>query len=102
MFTKGKWKVVGFLGEHDEMGAIIKSGDKTIAHTVGGLRYHSKPEEWGEYHANANLIAASPDMYKALKAIEATVIFDGDKAIYTVDKNCQYLMNMALAKADGK
>ena len=68
-YTKGEWKVVGFLGEHEEMGAVIKSGDKVIGHTAGGLRYHSKPEEWGEYRANAQLIAAAPRMHSLLATL---------------------------------
>jgi len=97
-YTKGEWKVVGFLGEHDEMGAVIKSGGKLIAHTAGGLRYHSKPEEWGEYHANAHLIVAAPLMYETLKAIRN--LCDG----YTeLDKGtCSLYITKILAKAEGK
>jgi len=113
-YTRGEWKVVGFLGEHDEMGAIIKADNKTIAHTVGGLRYHSKPEEWGEYHANAQLIAAAPELYEACKGF-TTILEEFNNMLLThkSDKDIvarlDYLLDtygaiaeQATAKAEGK
>lgn len=64
--TPGPWKIKGYAGEHDEDGALIAAGDKNICSTSGGLRENSSPKEWGEYYANANLIAIAPDMLEAM------------------------------------
>lgn len=60
--TAGNWKIKGYAGEHDESGAIIVCGNKTICTTSGGLKESSSSAEWAEYYANAELISKAPDM----------------------------------------
>lgn len=67
--TSGPWTIIGYAGEHEEDGAIIKSGDKTICTTSGGLRQNSPPEEWRRYYADAKLIAVAPDLLAICKSL---------------------------------
>jgi hypothetical protein len=68
--TPGPWKVAGFAGEHDEAGASIvgANGDR-VASTWGGLRAASPTSEWRRYHADAELIAAAPELLASLRGI---------------------------------
>ena len=75
------------------------------------------PEVYGESKArcdaNAHLIAAAPAMYEALKAIQekisgADVLFDpnpqweGEQARYDAAQEALFLVDQALAQAEGK
>jgi hypothetical protein len=69
-YTKGKWKY------HEELGAKFSriSGEETV---VCGLPNpiptgddEQDIKELNEMRANANLIAAAPEMYEALKAAQ--------------------------------
>lgn len=64
--TPGDWEITGYLGEHDEAGAVIKCNGKHICTTHGDLRQHSSAKEWEQYYANAQLISAAPEMFEAL------------------------------------
>ena len=66
-YTPGPWHIEGFMGQHGEDGAAIRSNDeRRIASTWGGLREMSTPAEWARYHADALLIAAAPELLEAL------------------------------------
>ncbi len=75
--VKEEWEVVGYLGEHEETGAVIKAGAKSIATTAGGLRYDSPKEDWAEYYTNARLIAAAPNTAYALQELITFLIHNG-------------------------
>lgn len=68
-FTKGEWYIAGYAGEHDEHGASIKSGDDFICST-SSLRNGN----WGEYFANAKLVAAAPKLFECLIAMTDCII----------------------------
>jgi len=45
------WRIAGWLGEHDEAGAVISDADgKHVAMTLGGLREASPLADWARYH----------------------------------------------------
>lgn len=83
-FTQGEWVVNG-------MGSFPKSPN-TICITVQ-LNEKREPLDVDEYLANAHLIAAAPDMYRALRDLvdNGKIFFDDDYAD----------ARAALAKADG-
>lgn len=98
-FTKGPWyHHEGMIlrrhpSELYEYGGGV-AGDKPIALVQNGWAVNGYPVE-----ANAQLIAASPDMYKELKwAIDALVHQCG----FAEDNEGIVAAKAALAKADGK
>jgi hypothetical protein len=51
----------------------------------------------------ARLVAASPDMYEVLKAVESSIIRNGDNSIsYAIDHKISKQIREALNKAEGK
>lgn len=48
------------------------------------------------------LCKSAPDLYEALEAVRATVIYDGDKASYAIDGKTQAQMLKALIKVERK
>jgi len=50
--TKGECKIVGYAGEHDEGGAVIKCGDIHVCSTS-----YARKDKWDEYHDNAKFIS---------------------------------------------
>ena len=77
-YTKGDWKA-----EHNLHGWHVACNGT-------GLAIHIDSE------ANANLIAASPDMYKACEAVQRAWAGDNVDMSYAVD-----LCLLAIAKAEG-
>jgi hypothetical protein len=65
--TEGPYEIYGWHGEHDESGAAIKAKDGRIIASTAGVLKPQDPKSWGEYHCNARLLAASWDLYQALK-----------------------------------
>jgi len=81
-YTKGEWRI-----EHYPDSQIkIHSGFESIC----GLTYDGKVAD--EVEANAHLIAAAPDMYEALKDVQAGIDH------WTLRKR----IDLALARAEGK
>lgn len=97
-YTKGKWEVKGFAEFVCGVWyASITSSDKPIAKVRGDNKNNCE--------ANAHLIAASPNLYEALKEAHEwltqlnklhPIIDDGDFNIL------QRHIQKALAKAEGK
>lgn len=80
-YTKGAWKV--YPTNHQGVNLKIATGE-----AEQGIAYLSK--DLVEYQANANLIAAAPDMYEALKLILSLGLNDGRR----------WMAEQALAKAE--
>jgi hypothetical protein len=67
------------------------------------VAYLADQDTLDEREANAHLIAAAPDMYKALKAVLSTVIVNDDMTItYAIDFTVTQQINRALKKAEGR
>lgn len=94
-YTKGEWEANIGMGA-PSVSVKDKPGrpDKVIAL----IRLFNGSEDLAEAEANTRLIAAAPEMYKALKAIKN--LCDG----YTeLDKEtCSLYISKILAKAEGK
>jgi len=84
-FTKGEWTV--------EDGTQVVCGNRLVANTGGYTTNYSLERETNE--ANAQLIAAAPELYEALKHY---VELDKDG----IFKDMYLLATTALAKAEGK
>ncbi len=94
-YTKGEWKVIKTHGDAPwQEGRAIVCDKKLIADLsiYGGGLIETV------VNANAYLIAAAPDMYKALKQAERT--FEAFR-IREVDPR-MLMITKALAKAEGK
>jgi len=83
-FTPGPWRV-GMKNGHNA-NIVFNENDKGIA-AVYGLALHRKvdeqPEDAAEEIANANLLAAAPELYEALDVLTLVVGLTpilGDKA----------------------
>lgn len=87
-FTPGKWEAV--RDEKNERWQIQESD-------VNGLVLVEHTFDGEEAEANANLIAAAPDMYEALKRFMAVYSISG-KVIPGMDETIE-LMKAALSKA---
>ena len=55
-----------------------------------------------ESNANANLMAAAPDLLAALVAIRECTFIDRTKALDTPCQDCMDMVNAAIAKAKGE
>lgn len=100
--TPGPWKVAGFAGEHDEGGARIASvkDGQSVCYTALAIR-----GMWGQYIADANLIAAAPDLLAALKAVTYHFETTRDFALGNEDAESYTAVDAAraaIAKAEGK
>ena len=105
--TPGPWACnVWMVGNNVPTGEITISGPEGDEHicTMDGNE---------DNLANGNLIAAAPAMYEALKAIQekisgADVLFDpnpqweGEQARYDAAQEALFLVDQALAQAEGK
>lgn len=98
-YTKGEWKVVTARGEPWEDYRIIKSDTKTVA-TLSVYGTGASATKL-EVEANANLIAAAPDMYEALKAWDK-YLDTGPPQNLTFKEKAWHLTEQALAKAEGR
>ncbi len=66
--TEGKttWRISRWAGPHDDGGAVIvDDAGKRIASTES-IWWKADKHSWDEYHGNARLIAAAPEMASAL------------------------------------
>ena len=88
-FTPGEWK----LTQSESGSLVIESGLRIIGQTSRA----STPEEAQEIQANAQLISAAPDMYKALEDALDDIISE-----YPEDWASIKTIRAALAKAEGK
>ena len=91
-YTKGEWE----LEQHGDNAMLVVCGDKTIARTSNG----STIDDLVEIIANANLIAAAPDLYEALKELnklqkQGNIKIHGNSKVRDV-------IRQALSKAEGK
>ena len=75
-FTKGEWAILPIENnrEYIRIRGVVLGGRYKIAN-VSDLKNHHNDAEWckidrAESMANANLIAAAPDMYKLLIRIQ--------------------------------
>lgn len=97
--TKGEWKYTEELRANMSM----ISGDDTVVcglpNPVDTGYEEGKEAELLEMRANANLIAAAPDMYEALKGITAQ--FERVDKLYSKDREYIQKANEALAKVEG-
>ena len=98
MYTEGEWKV-----NRDNRFRILSivagkmSITRQIGPHIGDYGLHS------ENIANANLIAAAPDMYEALKKLEPTITSIRDaEIVHPTMKAITVEALKALSKAEGK
>ena len=106
MITKGEWTATKSMG-----GYVVGNSRNWIArlfHKGGGFGVNSLAPPDSEVKDNAQLIAATPDLYEALKELRTWLKSDGVKLLgqgfseqlgipKTFDK-----VDRALAKAEGK
>ena len=100
-YSKGKWKVIGSF-----ITAPIKDDESKEEYEIEICRLTQYRDDI-ENKANANLIAAAPDMYEALKDItEFLVAYCPATAGLTVDEvNTWPILNRiqkTIAKAEGR
>ena len=113
MFTKGPWKLIDdcirspdMAGISDQMadyrGAIICDMSAGLGHSLGE-RYLSRRHALPETRANAHLIAASPDLYEALKHLVEYIDKEGPaaKEWKAITEWCEK-GEQAILKAEGK
>ena len=70
-YTKGKWRVYPTNHFHDNAHSLkiaLGAGEQSIA-LIDSVGTPFFKDGWDEMVANANLIAAAPDMYEALRDI---------------------------------
>jgi len=77
--TKGPWSILGYAGEHDEAGAVIISSTGHRIASTSHLNSLPGPINWAEYHANAKLITAAPDL---LSELERMLLYLQRMAVY--------------------
>ncbi len=85
MFTQGKWCVT--------LGRGIAVGDRMLFHA--SVEFNDE----AELEANANLIAAAPDMYEALKELREYFDLPQNRGIFT---RWERKIDKALSKAEGR
>jgi hypothetical protein len=107
MHTKGTWKVIGDLRENAEFDIYTEDNRQCIAVTTPILDYDNKkpyPVNRPECKSNANLIAASPELYEALKAfVSDAYIGCYCASLKDLKIKCNICIAMAaIAKAEGK
>lgn len=97
-FTPGPWEA------HPIMRWVSPAADMEMPICALRQATNGIPADDVEAHANANLIAASPDLYDALAAICAGSIDTSGTAIILGDDAWTKLSNgmHALAKAEGR
>ncbi|GAH55698.1 unnamed protein product [marine sediment metagenome] len=102
-YTKGEWRILAPETGHEERVKVVSNVDENgyfplVCHVYGV----------GDRLANANLIAAAPDMYEALKKIE---LFLQDPDVKVMAKGLPNQIGLeitfekcqqALTKAEGK
>ena len=86
-YTKGEWEVFHPLNNH----TVIISDDFLI----GNIEWETMVNEQ-EQRANANLISASPDMYRALKGLLNAIAHRKNQHLW----RCKAYL--ALIKAEGE
>ncbi len=91
-YTKGEWKA--YIFETSGIADIVEQIDQRIIASCP-----TKTLAWDDIKANANLIAAAPDMYEALNNLHEDIIHDEGTQ---VRNETQLLIYRALDKADGK
>jgi len=89
-YTKGEW--IADNGESELWGIFQKEDCQGIAYLCEPDGALLRPEE---AEANANLIAAAPDMYEVLKMAREELCFGGDW------ETAKAKIGKALAKAEG-
>lgn len=95
--TKGEWVVVKQPNDNDF--GIVKIGEYELS---GQVFYNPKyePEDFAEEQANLSLIAASPDMFKALKACAFDLRARGWTDEYPLLADALAALNKALTTTD--
>ena len=91
-YTKGEWRV-----EQDDFGTEIISDQTNPDDTVNIAEVDSYKEDDNEVRANAQLIAAAPAMYEALRVIKWYL----DEPNKVTLQRVQERVAEALVKADG-
>lgn len=102
-FTPGPWEA--FVGSRPSV--YSASGNINYLQTRSGFQKNTKPVSLSEAQANANLIAAAPDMYEALTAFMELPHLDDDMCTEDDQPECKVcaainIGRSALAKARGK
>ena len=92
MHTKGEWK---YRKKRFNYGDDI---DKPLGSIMANGWFICRIDNAPEAEANANLIAAAPELYEALKEIESTIYWGNTLEAEARHKRTQ----QALAKAEGK
>lgn len=97
-FTKGSWRVDDSV--HGKGAGIvhIKSDEYSEICTI----WSSASENEDEFLANANLIAAAPDMYESLEWLETYAMIQVDRHPDAEDNKGWRSIIAALAKARGE
>lgn len=99
-FTKGPW----ILGNENNDCCDIDAGETTIAHDRYGRFGSGHAISRDEMLANAKLICAAPDMYRALEAVLALWATEGDGDTNSVEHPDGETINVRklLSKARGE
>ena len=93
-YTKGEWKIKRF---DTICSASIFASGECVADIISDVEDGPTLDE---SLANANLIAAAPDMYEALKATEYTMSVDPSELMeHPITAS---MVREAIAKAEGK
>ncbi len=100
--TPGEWTVVPFLKDNNgkPLNFTVRSSEREIADV------YNKPNTHGtEAETNAHLIAASPDLYEALKLLALDLGKEWCIDKYPIEHNGLTLLQIAdaaIAKAEGR
>ena len=94
-YTKGEWRAE--QGRGGDFNVFAGDFRPTV---ICNTRQDISKLDYDEMKANANLIAAAPDMYKALK--ELVGILDTEEGRQETDSYTSQPAREALAKAEGK
>ena len=96
-YTKGKWKLDKQICTPAYNAQDVIIGGKTIARVFFNDHIKSYPEE-----NNANLIASSPDMYEALKGIQAAIKINIEMNGIHFYEHWLPILDRVIQKAEGK
>jgi hypothetical protein len=106
--TKGPWKIHNGCGQCREGIEVVKYRDGRIWTVAMCHGFDGEPFKWGEEtQANANLIAAAPDLLAALEAMLSVALrvddHRGAEAIErgNISRPCD-IASAAIAKARGE
>lgn len=108
--TPGPWKVVEHEGDHkygrftEQMRSYVLESEKRANMAImEAYKFEDDPDVWDEVRANANLIAAAPELLEVLESLYTDAT---DREETTDDSGQEYddwrAVRLAIAKAKGE